>query len=66
MLTADLMGNGRIRLTDLRGNMLFELKIQKGGTQNRVLEIGQLPAGVYLVELTQADGKSVLKKLIVQ
>ncbi len=65
MLTIELTCNGEIQLTDLLGNRLHQQELQSG-KQNLLIDTSKLASGVYLVELKQANGKSMLKKLIIQ
>lgn len=65
MLTIELTGNGQLQLLDLLGNSLHQQELANG-KQNLLLDTSKLSSGVYLVELKQASGKSVLKKLVIQ
>lgn len=64
-LAIEIKGAGQITLTDLLGHRLHEQLLTENGKQRLVLDTGSLSTGVYLVELKQASGKRIQKKLII-
>ncbi len=61
-LNIDLEGNFNYQLFNMEGQL-----IQSGSDNNRtVLEVGNLPAGMYMVRLMDADLRSTVKKFMVE
>ncbi|MNU61226.1 Cell wall-associated protease precursor [compost metagenome] len=65
-VTIEMEGVGQITLTDLLGHTLQVQELTESGKQKRVLDTSHLSSGTYLVELKEASGKSILKKLVIQ
>ncbi len=60
-LNIDLKGNFTYQLFNMEGQM-----VQSGSENNRaVLEVGNLPSGMYMVRLMDADMRSTVKKIMV-
>jgi hypothetical protein len=62
----DVTAEVTVAISDLSGKMIGSRNYGSlGGTQEIVLNTGQLDAGVYVIELT-ADGNKMTKRLIVE
>jgi Secretion system C-terminal sorting domain len=55
-----------IRLIDVNGKLIrnFNQKVAKGISQIAIQELGQLPGGVYLIEITDKNAGTTYQKLV--
>lgn len=66
ILSVETSSIGQITLTDLLGHILQKQELTESGKQKLLLDTSDLSSGTYLVELKQASGKRLLKKLVIQ
>ena len=65
-LGADVANVRSVELFDASGRSVMQVKKPVAGNINGVLDVSALPAGVYQVRLTQADGKLGTRSIVVQ
>jgi|GEM_PF-3854155 len=65
-IAVELQGQGEVRLTDLLGKSLYVHVLTEAGKQHLRFDAAGLSPGVYMVELSQASGRSLTKKLVIR
>lgn len=55
----------RIRITDMQGRKVFMTSVEGQANFSQTIEFGDLPAGIYSVELLTAKG-SIARKLVIE
>jgi len=65
-LGADVANVRSVELFDASGRSVMQVSKPMAGNINGVLDVSSLPAGVYQVRLTQADGKMGTQSVVVQ
>jgi hypothetical protein len=65
-MVAQLTGPGQLKLTDLLGNSFYTYDFAEGGKQQLRFDATGLSRGIYMVTLSQMNGRSLTKKLMVR
>jgi len=65
-IVANVDGAGSISLTNLQGQLIYQTSVQLSAGNSEVVEVSQLPAGLYIIAIESQELGNTQQKVLIQ